>query len=55
MGSSKVLFRRFEERDAEGIRGIYPQFFEDCDKKTAKSIVTRVGMLFIYNRHRLSN
>jgi len=29
-GSSKILFRRFEERDAEGIRSIYPQFFEDC-------------------------
>ena len=26
----RLSFRRFEERDAEGIRRIYPQFFEDC-------------------------
>jgi ribosomal protein S18 acetylase RimI-like enzyme len=26
----RLSFRRFEERDTEGIRRIYPQFFEDC-------------------------
>lgn len=26
----KVSFRRFEERDVEEIRRIYPDFFEDC-------------------------
>jgi len=31
-GLSKILFRRFESRDVEGIRIIYPQFFEDCPK-----------------------
>ena len=28
--SSNILFKRFEERDVQGIRSIYPQFFEDC-------------------------
>lgn len=26
----KLVFRRFEEKDVEGIRRIYPRFFEDC-------------------------
>ena len=26
----KLAFRRFEERDVEGIRKIYQEFFEDC-------------------------
>jgi len=26
----KLAFRRFEERDVDGIRRIYPEFFEDC-------------------------
>ena len=26
----RLSFRRFEERDTEEIRQIYPQFFEDC-------------------------
>ncbi len=26
----KLSFRRFEERDVEGIRRIYPEFFDDC-------------------------
>ncbi len=26
----KLAFRRFEGRDVEGIRRIYPEFFEDC-------------------------
>jgi len=28
----KLSFRRFEERDVEGVRRIYPEFFEDCPK-----------------------
>jgi len=31
-----LLFRRFEEGDVEGIRRIYPAFFEDCPQLKAE-------------------
>jgi len=32
----KLAFRRFEEKDVEGIRRIYPEFFEDCPQLRSK-------------------